>query len=376
MSNFITIKVKFENSPKTYELTLSENDSTQSLNSIQKIFLENIAIDYESAEYRSFCHIYNPETKQYVLNSSELKPYKIGTIFLMKNCSNEAKSVVSQLDLSNHEVKSLAFKLKNYLSVDLFAEEFISYEGIKKLIDIIEGSSGNTRSYAMNGFRSLLLYLNSMEYIRENWDVMAALYDILKNSDNINTIQYTLGIFILICDFLKEEGVRILYKSAEEYSKKYCSKLFKELVNFINDSSIDIKVNAITLICYLFKYINDKNLQAKILIAFQDVDLYKELEKNSDCRSQEFQIQLTNYQKLTGEIVRGSNYEIEIYKKKLRDIEKHCEELEKKVEFVFLNQKYYEDIVEDFVYFRKVYEVCSEVGGYYDPCINFFIDFT
>jgi len=45
----------------------------------------------------------------------------------------------------------------------------------------------------------------------------------------------------------------------------------------------------------------------------------KILEKNAECKSQEFQDQLTLYQQLTGDIIRGSNYEIEIYKKKLKN---------------------------------------------------------
>jgi hypothetical protein len=81
----------------------------------------------------------------------------------------------------------------------------------------------------------------------------------------------------------------------------------------------------------------------------------------------EFQSHLTNFQKLTGEIIRGSYYEIEVYKKKLKEMEKHCQELEKKVEFVFLNQKFYEEVVDDFIYFKKLADVCADVGGYYDP---------
>lgn len=97
----------------------------------------------------------------------------------MKNCTLEAKSIVSLLEQANSDkerepyssrssissnnlsgirlattaiftdvdVKNISFRLKNYLSVDIFAEEFISYEGIKKLIDIIEITSGNTRVY-------------------------------------------------------------------------------------------------------------------------------------------------------------------------------------------------------------------------------------
>ena len=236
------------------------------------------------------------------------------------------------------------------------------------MVDIIQVTSGNTRSYAMNAFKSLLVYLNSMEYIKENPDIFATLYNILIDNDNINTINHTLGIFILIIDYLKEEGVEIFIDSADDYALKNDSKIFKELVFFINDSSIDIKVNALTLIFMLIKYSEDKKRQARILVQFQEVELGKTLEKNSDSKSQEFQIQLTNYQELTGDIIRGSNYEIEIYKKKLRDLERHCQELERKVEFVFLNQKFYEEINDDFIYFKKLSEVCSEAGGYYDPC--------
>jgi hypothetical protein len=48
-------------------------------------------------------------------------------------------------------------------------------------------------------------------------------------------------------------------------------------------------------------------------------------------------------------------------------MEKHCQELEKKVEFVFLNQKFYEEIVDDFIYFKKLADISSDIGGYFDP---------
>lgn len=206
-----------------------------------------------------------------------------------------------------------------------------------------------------------------MEYIKENPEIIFSLYNILINNDNINTITHSLGIFILISDFLKEEGIKIIYDAIEDYSKNNSSKIFKELVIFINDASIDIKVNAITLIFMIIRLTIDKVKQSKILVSLQDADLNKILEKNSQCKSAEFQIQLTNYQKLTGEIIRGSNYEIEIYKKKMKELERKCQESEKKVEVVFLNQRFYEEIVDDFIYFKQLSDVCCDIGGYYDP---------
>jgi len=43
------------------------------------------------------------------------------------------------------ELKSIVFKLKNYFLVDAFSEEFIAYDGIRVLINLIENTSGNTR---------------------------------------------------------------------------------------------------------------------------------------------------------------------------------------------------------------------------------------
>jgi len=174
------------------------------------------------------------------------------------NTSISTKATMSSNILP--DIKTIVFKLKNYLSVDIFAEEFISYEGIRRIIEIIKITGGNTRSYAINALKSLLVYLNCMEYIKENSDVILELYNILINNDNINTINHTLGIFILISNFLKEESVELIYKAAEEYAKKMNSKIFQELVLLINDSSIDIKVNAITMIVLMIQLSRDRNL--------------------------------------------------------------------------------------------------------------------
>jgi len=184
----------------------------------------------------------------------------------MKNCSLEAKLIVSLLEElsssskinSGDDIKKICFKLINYVTVDIFAEEFISYEGIKRLVDIILITNGNTRSYAMYAFKSLLVYMNSIQYMKENPEVIFKMYYILINYDNIKTAEHALGIFILICDFMKEEGAKIICEAIDDFAKKNNSKIFKELALIINDESIDVKVNAMTLICFILKYSNEK----------------------------------------------------------------------------------------------------------------------
>jgi len=49
-------------------------------------------------------------------------------------------------------------------------------------------------------------------------------------------------------------------------------------------------------------------------------------------------------------------------------MEKKYTELERKVELVFLDQKFHEEIIEDFIEFKKYAEISMDIGGYYDPC--------
>ena len=136
------------------------------------------------------------------------------------------------------------------------------------------------------------------------------MYTQLFNNDVINSITHTLSLLFLLCEFLNFEGVKIVYNAAEEYSKNNNTQIFKEIVHFINSPNFDIKVNSMTLLSVMLQKSKDSSFQAKLLLHFNEVDLSTILEQNSECKSQDFQIQLTNYQKFSGEVIKGSNFEV------------------------------------------------------------------
>jgi len=380
MSSVYAFKIKIENSSKTFDFLFNDSDSIADQ---QEKFLSAQNIDIEKKYY----HLFNLKNNKFITKIEEIKQLNKSDecSLIFKNCSEQAKKIVSsmlkvigELKLNNQdtqlntEIKNIGFSLQNYLLVDVFLEEFISYDGIKPLVEAIEITSGNSRTYLISAFNNILIYSNALEYIKENPIVVNNLYHVLSFNDTINTIKYTLSGLFFICEFLKPEGLNLVYNAANEFSKIQGTKIFKELVQFINNDTIDIKVNSLMLICCILeKANNDKPLQAKILVQLQEIDLHPTLEKNaSECTSPEFQIQLSNYQRSTGEIIRGSNYEVEIYKKKHKDLENHCSNLEKKTEFILLNQKFYEEIVDDFIYYKKLSDICIDTANYYDPRIQ------
>lgn len=296
----------------------------------------------------------------------------------MKNCSNEAKSFISLLnpslsdqgqDKKEQDIKNLMFKLKNYLAIDHFAEEFISYEGIKYILDIINTASGNTLSYAMNAFISLLGFMNGLEYTKENKEVIAKLYEILYHDEKINVINFTLSLFTIIIGFLQDEGVEYFISSAQEYAKNTNTKIYSKLVECIDDPNADIKKNALLIITSLISFSFDKAKQSQLLVQFKDAGLLDYLEKNIKDYSPEFQVQLNIFQQTTKLIIKGSFYEIEVYRNQLNAIEEHCKIIEKKAEYALLNQKLYENVIDDLITYKKLQEFCIVSGGFYDPSI-------
>ena len=73
-----------------------------------------------------------------------------------KSMESSAGSLTSTTDMFDNsakisasngrpELKTIVFKLKNYFLIDAFSEEFIAYDGIRVLLNLIEITSGNTR---------------------------------------------------------------------------------------------------------------------------------------------------------------------------------------------------------------------------------------
>ena len=76
---------------------------------------------------------------------------------------------------------------------------------------------------------------------------------------------------------------------------------------------------------------------------------------------------LDTYQRITNEVIEGSTYQVEELNKKIKTYEESITSLEKRTEYVFQNQKFYDEIVADFIQFKKLSEVCIAQAGYYDP---------
>lgn len=226
------VKAKIENNDKIHDINIIDSKQITINQQIQN-YLDSIK--FETPDNRIFYSLYNPDSHMFMMSFEDIQTcknvyniiylkndvndfLKISTVFysvknrsclyfaflvfnecyfildksstfLIKNCSLEAKNIVSllqniynesigyKLSMSNSyrksveltptslsstdiydplgrtsfsgnsrpELKNIVFKLKNYFFVDAFSEEFISYDGIRVLLNLIDTTSGNTR---------------------------------------------------------------------------------------------------------------------------------------------------------------------------------------------------------------------------------------
>ena len=342
---------------------------------------------FRKKEDRIYYHMFDLEKEIFIKQASQLIEFKKNKkTIVMKSCTVFSKQIIEQLreeearyklgknidvDESNNseisrvetlssmdekkttKIKLTIFNLKrNYLEVDMFAEEFISYEGIKFLISFLQLTSGNLRTYAIEALNKLLTFQSSTDYIRKRKEIIDTLYEILMKSDTINCSLFTLNTLIAIIS-QDEEKAMYLIDVAENYAKKSVTQIFSQIVALLsNNKNVTIKGKTLFFINVLLNFCESGKLP-KLLIQFKEAGIYEALEKIAKDKEKDFQEQLTNFQIKTGKIICGSEHELAVYKKQVQEMKDKCKETEEKFEKTIEKQLMYEKIVEELLLYQE-----------------------
>ena len=381
----VIMKVKYEYLNQKKEKAYSKEFKVSVNLGGEDSFQENIAniaktcTEFKTLEERLYYHMFDLEKEIFITKNEELKRFISNKqTVVMKNFSSFAKQIIEQLreeearyklgknidikdstddqlnrietlseldDKKKTKILKLVFNLKkNYFDVDLFAEEFISFEGIKYLISFLQLTSGNLRAYAVEGLGKLLEFESSANYIQKRKEIIDSLYEILIKSDTINCSISTLNTLIAIIS-QDEEKAMYLIDVAEKYAQKSRTPIFSQVIKFLS-SNKDIKLKTKTLffINVLLNFCDSFRLP-KLIIQFKEGGIYETLEEVSKYKDSNFQDQLTNFQMKTGRLIPGSDYELEVYKKQLEEMKQKSQTMELEYENTIETYYMYEKIV-------------------------------
>ena len=391
--NKIVVQYKFESDIKSvvYQLYKMPIDLDFDYFAQQNTYLETIHSIPKN--HRKLYSLYNQDTSLYIVDTKDIKK---DVIYIMKNVTgdvdyyldtiNEYLSIISgggtlnnnsKIMMKNGELRDyriIGYKLKNHLAVPQFANQFLLKEGIIKFYNFIDSTKLNVQAYAYEAFKILLKFMNSCQFVEENDNLFFSFYKLLiKNKEIVNSTKNLLAVFYQIQLYFTiintpEKFYDYFYKAAEKYSREFGQKVLEPFVSLVKDKSCDVKEYFMILVVEMLENYSKKKTntissdlkKAGIIEALS-------LRDNVECKYSNFQKMLTKYQEKTKEIIKGSAYELETYKHKIKQYQKLYQEYNKKVEIAAHKQNYYDEIVDDFLYFKKMNEACIETEGYYDP---------
>ena len=158
---------------------------------------------------------------------------------------------------SESNLKLELFQFKKNLNCDIFAEEFISYEGIKYLVSFVKYSTGNIRKLALEVLNRLLDFQSSNDYINKNEEIIVTLYEILMKVDNIESNKCAINILMTVIS-QDQAKAKYLLDVAEEYAKKSRTKIYSQIVRFFKDNEIELRTKTLILINVLLTFCDEE----------------------------------------------------------------------------------------------------------------------
>ena len=349
--------------------------------------------DFRTQEERIYYYMFDKNRKIFLPNNTNLVNYcKTNKVIIMENCKTFSEQICEKLreetsdykkyenetqgqedlrksasDSRKNEIRIILRYLESNFQVDLFAEEFISNNGIQYLDTIIQYNSGNIRTYALQGMSKLLDFQSAYDYFEKKKEILSNLYTILMSNDNIKSSHFAMDIMIKIIGTSEEKTMYII-DVAEKYAKKTHTKIYSQIVNYLSDTNkeVNLRNNSLMFINMIMNYCHPSK-HSRILIQLRDVGIFEFLEKSEKKHDEKFKELINNFLIKTESILTDSDYEVEIYKKEIEEMKTHCYEIEKKNLSFTENNEFYEYIINDFVKYLDISECIAVQAGVTDP---------
>ena len=354
----ISIQIQFEylNANEEMELSKPYNAKFQPQEDFDVNRLNIInSCDFRTQEERIYYFMFNRNTKVFFHNNQDiLNYYKLNKVIIMENCKTFCEQMCEKLreeiltykkdeqetpdqeelrksqinDSKKNEVRKILCYLETNFKVDLFAEEFISNNGIQYLDTIIQYNTGNFRVYALQALSKLLDFQSAFDYIDKKKEILSNLYTILMVNDKINASHFGFDIIVkLIGKGNSEDKTMYIIDAAEKYAKKTHTKIFSQIIdNYLSETNkeVNLKILSLIFINLIMNYCHPSKLP-RILIQLRDAGIFEFLEKPRK-HDEKFEEQVKNFLNMAESVLNDSDYEVEIYKKEIEEMKTHCYE--------------------------------------------------
>eukprot|EP00347_Sterkiella_histriomuscorum_P022668 403337606 len=306
-----------------------------------------------------------------ILNSEQL---------IFKNLLTAAKEQVKEIDLIGQEIsksKTVTKLTKTRIQMvqtnlrqelDIFIEEMIKLDGISKLINFLRTNDQQVISSTLRCLSYTFVYLSGVEYLKQRPHLFTKLYEIIGNQqqNNVDIKKQTLGILIGLCKCMKG-AFQCINKAAINCARRANQSPYATLLNSLSINDLELKINILTLINWLLFKCPSEQKMCKFLSRMENLGIYDDLRALAKEKNPEILNQLKNFQKNSKIIIPSLQYEIEIHKNRNKELQEHCDTLERKIEHYVEQQSLFKLMRDDLENYKKIAQMSKELATYYSP---------
>lgn len=388
------IKIQFEFLNANEEMELSKEYTVKILsqkNQSDEFETNRIKIinscDFRTFEERFYYYMFDRTKKIFLTKDTDLSPYiKSNKVIIMENCRTFAEQICEKLreetltykkkdgpedptqsnpstEKKKTEVRAILRYLVDNFKTDLFAEEFISNNGIQYLDTIIQNNTNNFRTYALMGMTELLNFQSAFDYFDKKKEILATLYEIFMDCESLKAVQYAISIIVKIIGTDEAKTMYIL-EVADQYSKKTHTKMFGQIAYYLSEINKDteLKSNTLLFINVIMNYCDPSKLPT-ILIQLRDVGIFEMIEQIKKHMQKDYELNIKLFLEKAQSVLSDSDYEVQVYKKEIEDMKTHCYEIEKRNASFAEKNEFYQYLIDDFIKYINISDCIVEQAG-------------
>ncbi|SPQ99930.1 unnamed protein product (mitochondrion) [Plasmodiophora brassicae] len=329
-------------------------------------------LDAGSAGSTEVFALQDAQSKAFVASSADL-PVGGGT-FDLTNISDLCLKAIGELndikdraaDLKNDvatAVKRAVFQLECDLKFDLFGEEFISQGGMDPLVAVVESFEGNAQAYALKALARALCYLNGLEYMKSNPELMEGLLNLTYELKNITAARQALALMFVVCDFV-DDGFDLVHKAAKRTARNKRVKPYAQIIRLLASGDLDAQINSLTLVNVLLRKAPDKAMRKKLVLMLDAVGLCDVLEQQQDrIGHADYVTQVELFQTLSGQVCTASMFQIEALKRTIANLQQEAEAARQEVSQLEGQRKFINIIRDELLRYRAVVKDAYDQGA-------------
>ena len=309
-----------------------------------------------------------PTTRTSVQNSTE----KLRTL----NYKTYAKIATSNIARIQSKLKEDDFGILSTISsnllIDQFLIEFIQHDGFERLSSYLL-QLDNMR-YAEITLTMIKTSISQPKVVTHFLRKSSPIKDLCKCVHKVDAKCKELA-FRALVDFItktKGLGFDIIRRGFVEVADYQSRTPFSEVVDSLKEKELGLTLATLDLIIIMIKNAPNEKTLCNFLARLENLGINDPLQSISMIQNQILQGKLQDLQKGMGIVASSTKYELEIYKNRVKELEKHCKDLESRNERYMEQQSSFSLIKSDMMAYKAYARACQEKAIYYHAC-NVFI---